>query len=97
MAQTENELPTNWNPMAQHFYDESLNTYENSGAVSVVEKGKGKDRVSKQMKYPYLVVRKENKLITALLLRNFFGDELIYDIEFRLTSRVFFVYFHNLW
>lgn len=97
MAQSENELPTNWNPMAEHYYDANVNTYENSGAVSAVEKGKEKDRISKQMKYPYLVVRKENNFITDLLLRNFFGDKLIYDIEFRLTSRVFFVYFHTLW
>lgn len=96
MAQSDSDLLTEWNPMAQHFYDDNLNNYENSREGPALEKAK-KDRSTKQIKYPYLVVRKENKLITDLLLRNFFGDDLINDIEYRVTSRVFFVYFHNLW
>ncbi|KAH8407928.1 hypothetical protein KR222_002502, partial [Zaprionus bogoriensis] len=97
MAQPENDLPANWNPMAQHFYDKNLNNYESSASEIPAEPKSKKDASSKQQaQHPYLVIRKENKLITETLLTNFFGEALIHAIEYRTSSRIFLVYFHNM-
>lgn len=91
MAQLENDW-SDWNPLAEHYFDETSNKYESVNEAPVNCK---QDRISKQMQYPYLVIKKNNQFITNNMLRNFFGD-IIYDIEFRSGSRVFCVYFHNI-
>ncbi|EDV92737.1 protein vreteno [Drosophila grimshawi] len=87
MAEQDNCWP-DWDPMAQHYNDESCNKYD-----SVNE---GAHRSNRQINFPYLIIKKMNAFITDKLLRNFFGETIIYDIEFRSASREFFVYFHNI-
>ncbi|ALC45994.1 vret, partial [Drosophila busckii] len=82
----------NFDPQAEHYYDEGSNKYENVSADSTATN----DRKKRQLQYPYLVVRKKHALITESLLKNFFGEAIIYGIEYRTASGVFFVYFHNL-
>ncbi|KAM8704903.1 hypothetical protein ACLKA7_009373 [Drosophila subpalustris] len=93
MAETKTDL-SDWNPMADEYNDERFNKYDSVNEAP--SDNKGEDRNSKQVKYPYLVVKKEKNLITETVLRNFFGNSIIYDIEYRLKSCVYFVYFHNM-
>ncbi|EDW67797.1 protein vreteno [Drosophila virilis] len=83
---------SDWNPLAEHYFDETSNKYESVNEAPAKDNCK-QDRITKQMQYPYLVIKKSNQFITNNMLRNFFGD-IIHDIEFR--SRVFCVYFHNI-
>lgn len=81
--------------MADEFNDERFNKYDTVNEAPSDEKKE--DRNMKQVKLPYLVVKKEKHLITENVLRNYFGNSIIYDIEYRLKSCVYFVYFHNMW
>ncbi|XP_023165277.2 protein vreteno [Drosophila hydei] len=85
---------SDWNPIAQHYFEETSNKYEK------VMEAPAKDndnlaRLTKQLQYPYLVIKKKNQFITENLLRNYFGD-IIYEIEYRSVPREFHVYFHNI-
>ncbi|XP_034487686.1 protein vreteno [Drosophila innubila] len=93
MSETKTDL-SDWNPMADEFNDERFNKYDTINEAPSDDKSE--DRNTKQVKYPYLVVKKEKQLITENVLRNFFGNSIIYDIEYRLKSCVYFVYFHNM-
>ncbi|XP_051862568.1 protein vreteno [Drosophila albomicans] len=84
-----------WNPMAEDFYDEKCNKYDDINEGTVDAKIK-KDCKKNQMQYPYLIIRKDTQLITDTLLRNFFGNGLIYDIEYKFRSRQYFVYLNSL-
>ncbi|EDW80616.1 uncharacterized protein Dwil_GK11625 [Drosophila willistoni] len=92
-----------WNPMASDFYDESQNKYvkgtvEEATVASTVsgDAANWENRNAMQLKYPYLVVKKTKSLITSNLIINFFGRSLIYNLEYRKNSNVYFVFFHNI-
>ncbi|EDW14604.1 protein vreteno [Drosophila mojavensis] len=93
MSDTE-DVWSDWNPIAQHYFDETSNKYERVNVAPAKDNGK-LDRISKQKQYPYLIIKKKNPFITENLLANYFGD-IIYEIEFRSGSREFLVYFHNI-
>lgn len=88
------EVWSDWNPIAQHYFDENSNKYERVNVAPAKDNDK-LDRKSKQKQYPYLIIKKKNPFITENLLTNYFGD-IIYEIEFRPGPREFLVYFHNI-
>ncbi|XP_052835379.1 protein vreteno [Drosophila gunungcola] len=100
--ETSEEDWSGFNPMAKDFYDEAQNTYTNESGQNLIEeapaplKDEKEKRAARQAKYPYLVVPKSSPFLTEMMLINFFGRDLIHDMEYRRVSRVYFVYFPNI-
>ncbi|XP_070073522.1 protein vreteno isoform X2 [Drosophila takahashii] len=93
---------SNFDPIAKDYYDEEQNKYTNESGQNLIDeapvpaKDEKEQRAARQTKYPYLVVPKSSPFVTEKMLINFFGRALIQDLEFRRTSRVYFVYFPNI-
>ncbi|KAH8315990.1 hypothetical protein KR074_003940, partial [Drosophila pseudoananassae] len=92
-----------WNPMAADFYNEALNNYVNADGQNLIDEahvaplGEKKEETSLNLKkHPYLAIMKDNSLVTERSIKTFFGENLIYHIDFRRNTRVFNVYFKNI-
>lgn len=93
-----------WNAMAAEFYNKVVKGVNADGqqlideahVPSLSEKNDPKAFNSEKYPYPYLAILKDSALVNERIILLFFGENLIYNVDYRKKSRVYNVYFKNI-
>lgn len=92
-----------WNPMAADFYNEAVNSYVNADGQKLIDEAhvpslseKNDPKAFNSKKYPYLAILKDSALVSERTIVLFFGENLIFNVDYRKKSRVYNVYFKNI-